>query len=123
MYPYNTSLKDNSKELRKEMTPEEKELWYNFLKKLPFPVKRQKIILNFILDFYIPKVKVAIEIDGRQHLEKEHLEKDSARDKILSEYGITVWRYPNESIDDNFTKVCNDILNRLGLSYDDLKTI
>ncbi len=121
MFPYNKALKDNSQELRKEMTPEEKQLWYNFLRKLPFPVKRQKIIDSFIVDFYIPKFKVVIEIDGIQHLEEKHLEKDKTRDESLSEYGITVWRYPNEAVDKNFAAVCNDILNRLGITYDELK--
>ena len=121
MFKYNKGLKDNSQELRKEMTPEEKELWYNFLKKLPFPVKRQRIIENYIVDFYIPKYKIVIEIDGIQHLEESHLEKDKERDRTLGEYGISVWRYSNEAIDKNFTGVCNDIMYKLGVSYEDLK--
>ena len=72
MFDYNKALKKNAQELRKEMTREEKQLWYNLLKRLPFDVKRQKTIHNFILDFYIPKLKIAIEIDGIQHLEEEH---------------------------------------------------
>ena len=67
MYPYNKKLVANAQTLRKNMTSEERHLWYDFLKKLPMPVKRQKNIENYIVDFYIPQVKTVIEIDGIQH--------------------------------------------------------
>jgi len=121
LFPYNKFLNTNSRELRKEMTPEEKELWYNFLRYLPFPVKRQKVIENFIVDFYIPKFKVVIEIDGSQHLEESRQKKDEKRDITLREYGIVVWRYSNESVNKRFNIVCNDILNRLGITYEEMK--
>ena len=121
MFPYNKALKQNAQELRKEMTREEKMLWYNLLKRLPFNVKRQKVINNYITDFYIPKFKIVIELDGAQHLEENHLKKDEARDQALFEYGITVLRYSNEAINKSFTKVCDDILNRLGILYEELK--
>ena len=57
MLPYNKKLIGNAQALRKNMTPQEKDLWYNYLKKLPFPVKRQKSIDNYIVDFYIPSAK------------------------------------------------------------------
>lgn len=67
MYPYNKKLVSNAQTLRKNLTSEERHLWYDFLKKLPMPVKRQKNIENYIVDFYIPQVKTVIEIDGIQH--------------------------------------------------------
>ena len=110
-----------AQQLRKEMTPEEKHLWYDFLKKLPCTVNRQKNIGNFIVDFYIASKNIVIEIDGRQHDMPENNEKDSERDFELSKLGIKVLRYTNKSINKNFSDVCDDILTHLGLTCDDLK--
>ena len=120
MIPYNKSLVENAKELRKNMTPEEKHLWYDFLKKVPFPVKRQHNIENYIVDFYIPSKKVVIEVDGVQHSSTEHQDKDEKRDAALKDWNISVLRYTNESIRKNFTAVCADILAHLGLTVGDL---
>ena len=79
MIPYNKKLVSNARTLRKNMTPEEKHLWYDFLKQLPFNVRRQHNIENYIVDFYIAKKKLVIEVDGRQHLSPEH--KKSRRTK------------------------------------------
>ena len=121
MYLHTPKLVKNSQNLRKNMTPEEKHLWYDFLKLLPITVKRQKIIDNYILDFYIPSAKLAIEIDGRQHKLAENREDDRIRDEFLNSLGITVVRYTNDDIRDRFQAVAKDILNRLGLGYEDLK--
>ena len=123
MLPYNKKLVENAKELRKNMTPEEKHLWYDFLKRLPFNVRRQHNIENYIVDFYIAEKKIVIEIDGLQHGSRENIDVDKQRDKALSCWGITVLRYSNESIRKDFNWVCNNILLHLGLKYDDLKTI
>ena len=120
MIPYNPNLVDNAKELRKNMTPEEKHLWYDFLKLLPVNVRRQHNIENYIVDFYIARKKIVIEVDGIQHLEQEHLEKDRLRDEELSKWGITVLRYSNEDINKRFNTVAKDILDALGLTFDDL---
>ena len=121
MYSYNKKLVSNAQALRKNMTAEERHLWYDFLKKLPIPVKRQKNIENYILDFYIPSAKLAIEIDGRQHKLAENREDDRIRDEFLNSLGITVVRYTNDDIRNRFHAVAKDILNRLGLEYEDLK--
>lgn len=71
MIPYNKNLVSNARTLRSNMTPEEKHLWYDFLKKLPFTVKRQHNIENYIVDFYIAEKKIAIEVDGGQHFTSE----------------------------------------------------
>ena len=121
MYSYNKKLVTNAQELRRNMTAEERHLWYDFLKRLPVPVKRQKNIGNYILDFYIPSAKLAIEIDGRQHKLAENREDDRIRDEFLNSLGIMVVRYTNDDIRNRFQAVAKDILNRLGLGYEDLK--
>ena len=104
------------------MTPEEKHLWYDFLKRLPYNVRRQHNIENYIVDFYIAEKKIVIEVDGRQHLLPEHKEADEQRDAVLATWGISVLRYSNDSIRNNFNAVAEDILKHLGLDHSDLKT-
>ena len=120
MLPYNKNLVSNARFLRKNMTPEEKRLWYDFLKRLPFNVRRQHNIENYIVDFYIAEKKIVIEVDGRQHLSPEHKEADKQRDRDLSAWNITVLRYSNDNIQNNFNDVVADILKNLGLTFSDL---
>jgi len=103
------------------MTPEEKHLWYDFLKRLPFNVRRQHNIQNYIVDFYIAKKKIVIEVDGRQHLLPEHKYADEQRDAALASWGIVVLRYSNDSIRNHFNTVAADILKNLDLDFDQLK--
>ena len=121
MIPYNKKLVSNARALRKNMTTEEKHLWYDFLKRLPFNVRRQHNIENYIVDFYIAEKKIVIEVDGIQHLLPEHKEADEQRDAVLATWGISVLRYSNDSIRNNFSVVSGDILKCLGLDYNDLK--
>ena len=79
MYQYNKMLKPNAHKLRSEMTPEESHLWYDFLKKLPIPVYRQRMIGNYITDFYAASAKLVIEIDGAQHQMTENSRTLSSR--------------------------------------------
>ena len=120
-YKYDKNLVPFARDLRKNMTPEEKHLWYDFLKKLPITVNRQKNIGNYIVDFFISTKNIAIELDGKGHGEKEQLEKDKARDEELYKIGITVLRYQNTEINKNFNGVCRDILRKLGFCEDCLK--
>ena len=122
MIPYNKALVKNAQVLRKNMTPEEKCLWYDFLKLLPYTVKRQHNIDNFIVDFYIPKKKIVIELDGIQHLIPKHIEADLKRDELLATWGIKVLRYSNKSVNENYGAVVNDILTHLDLSFSDLNS-
>ena len=108
-YNYNKKLVSNAQELRKNMTPQEKHLWYDFLKKLPITVNRQKNIGNYIVDFYIPGARLVIEIDGIQHKDIYHLESDKERDMDLKNLGNKVLRFSNFDIDKNFQFVCRDI--------------
>ncbi len=123
MIPYNKKLVSNARTLRKNMTPEEKHLWYDFLKRLPHTVKRQHNIENYIVDFYIPEKKIVIEVDGIQHYSLDNLEADRKRDEALAVWGITVLRYSNKSINECFYDVAQDILDKLELTFSDLKDI
>ena len=123
MIPYNKKLVSTAKTLRKNMTPEEKHLWYDFLKRLPLNVRRQHNIENYIVDFYIAEKKIVIEVDGGQHLLLEHQEADEKRDAYLASWGIYVLRYSNDSIRNNFNAVAEDILKKLGLDFSDLKPL
>ena len=109
----NTNLTAFAKELRKNMTRHERHLWYDFLKTLPVTVHRQKVIGTYIVDFYIAEKKLIIELDGSQHYDLPGKLADAARDQYLREQGLTVLRYSNSDIDQNFPGVCTDILNHL----------
>ena len=97
------------------MTKEERHLWYDYLKTLPVTVHRQKILGNYIVDFYIASAKIVIEVDGSQHYEPIGMETDRIRDDYLHSLGITVLRYSNADINMRFVYVCEDIGLRLGL--------
>ena len=87
---------------------------------MPVDVKRQKSIENYIVDFYIPSAKVVVEIDGSQHYEPDNRARDTVRDKRLNELGLTVLRYTNFDIKKRFHGVVSDILNHVGLTYEDM---
>ena len=116
MFPYNKKFLPIAKVLRKNMTPEEKHLWYDFLKFLPFPVKRQKNIGNYIVDFYIADKKTVIEIDGMQHLSLHNQKSDAERDADLASLGIRVLRYSNQDIHLHFDAIKEDILRQLDIN-------
>ena len=121
IYNYKQPLVKNAQTLRKNMTPEEKHLWYDFLKKLPITVNRQKNIGNYIADFFIAKERIVIEIDGIQHKMPEAEKADRQRDDDFTRLGITILRYNNKDINKNFNMVCEDILKYLKLTAKDLK--
>lgn len=105
----NKKLNDSAKELRKNMTPEEKHLWYDFLKVYPVQFNRQKVIGNYIVDFYCKRANLVIEIDGAQHYEKDSIEYDKKRTEYLSSIGIKVVRFLNKDINNNFENSCKYI--------------
>ena len=113
---HNSKLTKHSQQLRKEMTAEEKKLWYQFFKKLPFTVHRQKVIGNFIADFYCAKAALVIELDGTQHFETDGQKADAERDAYFRSLGIIVLRYSNRQINQEFSRVCEDILQHLNTS-------
>ena len=105
----NSKLTGLSKTLRKNMTKEERHLWYDFLKTLPVTIHRQKVIGNYIVDFYCAEAGVIIELDGSQHYETENAIKDKEREGYFNSLGIVVLRYSNLDVLKNFEGVCQDI--------------
>ena len=105
----NSKLTNIARTLRKNMTPEEKRLWYDFLKDFPVMVHRQKVIGPYIVDFYIAQPQIVIELDGAQHGETRQAEKDAERDRYLSSLGCQVLRYPNWMFRQHFRDICDDI--------------
>ena len=106
---HNTSNEIHAKQLRKEMTPWERRLWYCFLKDYPIRFQRQKCIDNYIVDFYCFQAKLVIELDGGGHYDPEAARRDAVRTEILSRYGLKVIRFCNLDIDHNFYGVCTVI--------------
>jgi len=107
--PRNKNLKTQSSLLRHNTTKQENRLWYDFLKKHNLQFYRQRIIGNYIVDFYCDKVKLVIELDGSQHYEDETKEYDKLRTEYLNSLGILVLHFSNRDIDDNFEGVCKII--------------
>ena len=106
---YNAKLVPNAKKLRKAMTKEERHLWYDCLKQLPVTVHRQKPIGPYIVDFYIASAKIIIELDGSQHYEELHQQRDHARDQYFLNHGYIVLRYSNADINYRFREVSEHI--------------
>lgn len=103
---YNKRIVGNSRVLRRNMTKEERHLWYDYLKLLPVTVHRQKVIGPYIVDFYVAAAKLVIELDGSQHFERIGQKKDAQRDAYLQGLGLTVLRIPNNAVNENFCGVC-----------------
>ena len=106
---HNKQLVPLAKQLRKEMTKEERHLWYDFLRTYPVRFSRQKVLGKYIVDFYSAKAKLVIELDGSQHYEAEQMQKDTERTAFLENYGLTVIRIPNNRVNQNFHGVCEYI--------------
>ncbi len=105
----NKELVPFAKQLRKEMTKEERHLWYDFLREYPVRFSRQKILGKYIVDFYCAKAGIVIELDGSQHYEEVQKEYDIKRTEFLEEYKIQVIRICNKEINRNFRGVCEYI--------------
>jgi len=119
MKEYSKSNIPLAKALRKNMTPWERKLWYEFLRGYPIRFQRQKAIGNYIVDFYCAKAGLVVELDGGGHYTPEQAEKDMLRTKELEAMRLTVIRICNLDIDRNFGGVCEYIdltVNNLSLS-------
>ena len=108
-YTHNKNIVPLAKDLRKNMTPEEKHLWYDCLRNYPIKFLRQKVIGNYIADFYCAKANLVIELDGYQHGFEAEAENDVKRTEYLESLGLTVVRIPNYQINNNFLWVCRHI--------------
>ena len=106
---YNGKNISLAKNLRKNATPQENHLWYDFLSTYEVRFQRQKAIDNFIADFYCHKAKLVIEIDGSQHYNRKEQQKDKFRTEVLRGYDLTVIRFTNRQISENFRGVCEYI--------------
>ena len=106
---YNKQLVPLAKQLRKEMTKEERHLWYDFLRSYPVRFLRQKVIDNYIADFYCHEARLIIELDGSQHYEEKDLLKDKIRTEKIESRNLTVIRIPNNEVNNNFRGVCEYI--------------
>ncbi|MBR7071948.1 MAG: endonuclease domain-containing protein [Clostridia bacterium] len=108
---HNKELTANAKVMRKNMTKEERHLWYDFLRNYPIRFLRQKVIDNYIADFYCHTARLVIELDGSQHYSEDGLIKDKIRTKKIEERNLTVVRIPNNYVRNNFHGVCEYIDN------------
>ena len=95
--------------LRKNMTKEERHLWYDFLRDYPIRFVRQKVLGKYIADFYCAKAKIVIELDGSGHYTEEGKQNDIERTAFLEEYGLKVIRVLNSEIINDFRAVCEYI--------------
>ena len=109
-------LTKNAQTLRRNMTKEERRLWYDFLKTIPCNAKRQKVVGRYIVDFYIPQAQLIIELDGSQHYEENGRQADGERDAFLKSEGFSILRYSNHDVNHHFQAVCEDILNHINSS-------
>ena len=107
--PRNKKLKNISSALRNNPTPEENKLWYEFLRTYSIRVNRQRIIGNYIVDFYCDKAKLVIELDGSQHFEEKNQIKDKERTHFFESLGIEVLRFQNDEVNQCFYEVCSVI--------------
>ena len=117
---HNSKIVPFAKELRKNMTKEERHLWYDFLKTYPVRFLRQKVLGRYIADFYCAKANVVIELDGSQHYEDEGLVNDKKRTEYLEQYGIKVVRISKLDVLKNFEGVCMYIDNEVKQSLSQL---
>ena len=114
---YDNKNIQNARKLRHNMTPQERKLWYLYLRTYRPRIYRQRPIGKYILDFYCAKARLAIEIDGGQHYDEADNEQyDSKRTKYLNSQGIRVIRIPNNQIMNNFNGVCEYIDKIINMS-------
>ena len=108
-YCHNKKLVPFARHLRKEMTKEERRLWFGFLSGYRIRFIRQKVIGQYIVDFYCAKANLVIEIDGSQHYEESTMRNDAKRTEFFNSLGLTVLRIANNEITQNFNGVCEFI--------------
>ncbi|MDY3296824.1 endonuclease domain-containing protein [Selenomonas sp.] len=112
-YYYTSFARSRVKQLRKEMTREERHLWYDFLKGCPQKFQRQKAIGPYIVDFVCYSAKLVVELDGAQHYEAEALDHDERRTAYLREHGFRVLRFWNRDVQAHFDDVCAAIFQAM----------
>lgn len=106
---YEKKNKKNTQTLRKNMTQEERELWYLFLKTYPHQFRRQKQFGRYIADFYCAEAMLVVEVDGSQHYTDEGEDYDRERTAYLEGLGLRILRIPNQDVNEQFRTVCEEI--------------
>ena len=102
-------LLSRARELRRSMTPQERKLWYCFLKNYPVKIYKQKIIGPFIVDFYCHAAKLVIELDGPVHHNGAASARDDERTALLTSWGLKILHIENVEIDFRFQAACKMI--------------
>ena len=118
---HNKTIVPLAKTLRKNMTKEERHLWYDFLRTYEVKFTRQKVLGKYVADFYSAEAKLIIELDGSQHYEDKQIEKDSKRTHDLEQYGLRIIRIPNNQVNEHFKEVCEYIDNIVKQSLSQLR--
>ena len=106
---HNKALTPIARKLRKDMTREERHLWYDFLREYPIRFLRQKVIGSYVVDFYCAAAKLVVELDGSQHYEEKGIADDQSRTEFLQKYDLRVLRFANNDVMKNFEGVCTVI--------------
>ncbi|MBQ7375807.1 MAG: endonuclease domain-containing protein [Clostridia bacterium] len=109
----NDRILNTARMLRRNLTDQERHLWYDFLQKYPVKIYKQKIIDNYIVDFYCHRAKLVIELDGSQHYTARGKECDEKRTAALEKHGLSVLRFSNKDVDERFEQVCYIIDQRI----------
>ena len=107
--PKNNSMLDRAKALRRDMTPQERKLWFLFLRKYPIKFYKQRIIGSYIVDFYCASSKHIVELDGARHYTDQGKAYDEERSAFLRSCGLRILRFSNSQIDHGFASVCSAI--------------
>jgi very-short-patch-repair endonuclease len=108
---YRRALKLRSRSLRRDSTPAERKLWFEFLREQPEKFTRQKPLAGYIVDFYCSALRLVIEVDGDSHFTGSDI--DNIRTETLATLGIRVIRFTNEDVMQRFEGVCLEIRRAL----------
>ena len=106
---HDRNLTSKAQELRRNMTKEERRLWYEYLRNYPYRFRRQVAFGHYILDFYCAAARLAVELDGSQHFDPEGMQRDQDRTAFLERNGICVIRFSNADVLQNLRGVCQSI--------------
>ena len=118
---HNHEIVPAAKMLRKNMTKEERHLWYDYLRMHPARFSRQKVLGKYIADFYSAQAKLVIELDGGEHYTENAKQHDEERTAFLESYGLAVIRIPNNEVNGNFQGVCDYIDFKIEQSLSQLR--
>jgi very-short-patch-repair endonuclease len=117
---YNKStMTQRRRALRKNLPEAEIILWSKLSRKqmLGYKFRRQYSVDQYVIDFYCPELKLAVEIDGDSHFIPGAQEQDKARQEHIEAFGIRFLRFTNEDVCKNVDGVCQTVYN----AVDELK--